>query len=609
MAASSQRHLRVNNQFVGRAENFRGRHLFSNIAKCSICGGQLHAVTRGNNLRLSYVCKANRESGACPNASAMPAAEAHERVIEALRAAYSPEKYEAALTARAADTSQVDARRAELEHLTGVVIPALAQQEERYLDAIGNGVALDAVRGRLKAITAEREAAEAKRMELETWVQDVRADRELVEELRAKWPTYAKAMAAWLMNVEAARQALAKALDGNPIWFMPAPETRQWLFQGIGLYEGILTGRIGGRGFGSAPDTAHVQADQLTVQPPLALQQAAARGMALWARFQGQEPLPSVDGKTDMTAMFRLRVSAWATGRARKMHPISGGSDAPLFKVAGDHSRPPMFLDNELADDAPKIHLVLEADEGRAAWKPAHPVNRRRARRLQNRVGDKRVERPDGIDVHHRDVGPVSAEPGEPRLHDAHDVPRLLTHRLGGCLSVAHDPLDADAALAHFARAGHDERGPWRRARDRIGERVERGLGRRADEGGDVRARDRVLAVDEQLPLGQQRAVAAVERIEALEAERRRASELDGAQRGARPALRAEVAVDERETVAPRDRRAERHVDHLVSGKRDHARRERRDAGQEAIVAAGHVASGRRGAHAHERSTSGRPSS
>src|SRR6266446_5996308 len=79
---------------------------------------------------------------------------------------------------------------------------------------------------------------------------------------------------------------------------------------------------------------------------------------------------------------------------------------------------------------------------------------------------------------------------------------------------------------------------------DRIGERVERGLGRRADEGGDVRARDRVLAVDEQLPLGQQRAVAGVERIETLVAERRRASELDGAQRGARPAFRAEMAVE-----------------------------------------------------------------
>ncbi len=81
-----------------------------------------------------------------------------------------------------------------------------------------------------------------------------------------------------------------------------------------------------------------------------------------------------------------------------------------------------MSLDDELADDAPKIHLVLEADEGRAAWKPAHPVNRRRARRLQNRVGEKRVERPDGIDVNRRDVGPVGVEPGEPRLHDAHDV-------------------------------------------------------------------------------------------------------------------------------------------------------------------------------------------
>src|SRR5882672_8998873 len=60
------------------------------------------------------------------------------------------------------------------------------------------------------------------------------------------------------------------------------------------------------------------------------------------------------------------------------------------------------------------------------------------------------------------------------------------------------------------------------------------------------------------------------------------------------------MAVDERKAIAPRDRCAERRVDHLVSGKRDHARGERSDAGQEAIAATGHVASGRRAAHGSE---------
>jgi hypothetical protein len=72
-----------------------------------------------------------------------------------------------------------------------------------------------------------------------------------------------------------------------------------------------------------------------------------------------------------------------------------------------------------------------------------------------------------------------------------------------------------------------------------------------------------------QLPLGQERLIASVERVEPVEAEGRRAPELDGAQRGAGSALGAQVAIDESEAVAPEDRRSKRGMHDLVAGRRD----------------------------------------
>src|SRR5262249_19216254 len=98
-------------------------------------------------------------------------------------------------------------------------------------------------------------------------------------------------------------------------------------------------------------------------------------------------------------------------------------------------------------------------------------------------------------------------------------------------------------------------------------------------------------------PLLQERLIAGVEGIEPIEAERRGAPELDGAQGGARPALGAQVPVDEREAVAPRDRRTQRRVDDLMARQGRRAGRERGDAGQEAVVAGSDVARGRNLAH------------
>src|SRR5205085_2627105 len=60
--------------------------------------------------------------------------------------------------------------------------------------------------------------------------------------------------------------------------------------------------------------------------------------------------------------------------------------------------------------------------------------------------------------------------------------------------------------------------------------------------------------------------------------------------RGAPAALLLQVLVDQREAGAPGQRRAQRGVDDLVAGHGDDTRRERGDAGDEAVVTAGMIA-------------------
>jgi ribosomal protein L34E len=211
-ALGSKMFLRIHNKLVGRPENFKGRHLLSNIARCGHCGGPLHAVVRGRNLRLGYVCKNNRMSGSCANASLAPAAELHAAVVRALKHTYTPEAFVQYLAEKASNQSEIDARRAELANLSDVVLPALAQREARLVEAIEDGVALDVVRGRLKEVKAERENVEAGRDELESWVRNEAADRTQAEELAAKWPDWAHALED---DAIVARQALGKLLAGG----------------------------------------------------------------------------------------------------------------------------------------------------------------------------------------------------------------------------------------------------------------------------------------------------------------------------------------------------------------------------------------------------------
>jgi len=188
LAAASKQFLRIHNKLVGRPENFRGKHMLSNIARCAVCGAPMHAVTRGANLRLGYVCSANRVSGSCPNASSAPAAELHAAVVKALRGTFTAESFEQYLAGKAASPTEIDARHAELAHLVDVVIPGLELRQERLLDAIENGtLTKEQAKKRADQIRDERDAAEAKRDELQTWEHNAVADRNQAEELLHNW--------------------------------------------------------------------------------------------------------------------------------------------------------------------------------------------------------------------------------------------------------------------------------------------------------------------------------------------------------------------------------------------------------------------------------------
>jgi DNA invertase Pin-like site-specific DNA recombinase len=355
MAEASAKFLRIHNKIIGRPENFRGRHLLSNVARCAVCGAPLHAVVRGSNNRLGYVCSSNRTSGACPNASSAPAAELHRAVIQQLRRTFTAESFEKYLADKAASPTEIDARHAELQHLVEVIIPGLDTKLERLMDAIEAGtLSKEQAKKRADQIREEREVAEAKRDELQTWERNAVADRGQAEELLHNWATWDEAMEAEMQKGESAlsRQVLAKALAGAPIYVMPMPERRTWAFLGLASYEGVIRGAV-------RPGAIATFVDDDPA--PLVDRGAAPLAVRQWlaeaAAFLSGEPLPKElfvqrgkspyakayapprrpDGTVDDEAVARLMLPAWAKsqklGKRGEPRPIGGGSDAEVQRL------------------------------------------------------------------------------------------------------------------------------------------------------------------------------------------------------------------------------------------------------------------------------------
>ena len=127
------------------------------------------------------------------------------------------------------------ARAATLDRL-----PVLASQEERLAEAVAtNDGSVSALVAALKARQQERQDLESRLAELETWERDAQADRDRVEQLRARWGSWQGALDE---DPVLARQVLKKVL-ATPVYVRPTGR-REWTYVGIGRYDGILNGGV-----------------------------------------------------------------------------------------------------------------------------------------------------------------------------------------------------------------------------------------------------------------------------------------------------------------------------------------------------------------------------
>lgn len=231
--------LRRRGRLAGQVESLRGKYLLSGFVACGVCNAPLQAMKRGRNLRPGYVCKSHRENGVCTNTTAVPMDRLHAAVIASLRDTLSPENFERHLAVTAADESARASRGAERATLLAR-IPVLTAECERLADAVAGGSGtLDVLLSGIKTRQAEREAAEARVVELESIERDLRADADAVERLRTTWKDWGGALDA---DPVLARQVLRKVLVGSILVF---PRGRgQWSFGGFSRFDGLLTGRI-----------------------------------------------------------------------------------------------------------------------------------------------------------------------------------------------------------------------------------------------------------------------------------------------------------------------------------------------------------------------------
>src|SRR5262249_8893882 len=208
----------------------------------------------------------------------------------------------------------------------------------------------------------------------------------------------------------------------------------------------------------------------------------------------------------------------------------------------------------------------------------------------QDLVGEEGVEVVHGIDLGRRGIGPAEAERGEPALHLAEHVARLLAHGVGRGFTVPHGAFAVScAALPRLAAARDHEARRGVAGGDGEGERVERGLSRRVDLGAHVAARDRIHLSVEQAPLLQRDHVDFVEGAKALLGEGGGRAQFAGAEGRQRAAGCTDDALDACEAFRERHRRTEAHALDRVAALRRSAAGILEHAGQETIAARGEI--------------------
>jgi hypothetical protein len=311
-------------QLVGHGDS--DRHLLSGMLACGskgpgnqvFCGSPLIASARGRENVKVYICAAHRDRGntVCTNSTKVPAEALHKAVIAALDRTFSDAKFEEHLQQAAANTDQVNARRAERENLL-LTIPKLAAAEAKLAKAIAVSDDMDALLAELKAAQQDRKAAEARVNELEGYEMDLREQQAQVARLRETWAGWAGALRA---DVGRARQVLKKVLKGR---ILVQPTGRgTWRFAGFSTYDGALRGGLSRTGGAETRKTLGPQTDD---QCRLMLHLLAAPASLAEAQDSSR----------------RTNLAGYCTERT-----ISGGSgggdlSGPPCKLGGPRSRPP----------------------------------------------------------------------------------------------------------------------------------------------------------------------------------------------------------------------------------------------------------------------------
>ena len=169
----------------------------------------------------------------------MPANELHAAVIASLKKTFNAETFEAHLKKSAEDEAARASRAAERAAIIER-LPVLAAQEERLAEAVATSDgSVSALVAALKARQQERQDLESRLAELETWERDAQADRDRVEQLRARWGSWQGALDE---DPVLARQVMKKVL-GTPIYVRPTGR-REWTYVGIGRYDWLLNGDV-----------------------------------------------------------------------------------------------------------------------------------------------------------------------------------------------------------------------------------------------------------------------------------------------------------------------------------------------------------------------------
>src|SRR4029453_12278600 len=146
------------------------------------------AVQRGRGQGLFYVCATRQNSGACDNATGVPAKLLHKAVIDALKGSFNAHSFECHLATSANDTAAAASRDREIAHLTSTKLPAVTAKVANLVSAVvAGGGDIPELVAALQAAKADKVEAETRLATLREYEIDAVSYRAEIAKLRDRW--------------------------------------------------------------------------------------------------------------------------------------------------------------------------------------------------------------------------------------------------------------------------------------------------------------------------------------------------------------------------------------------------------------------------------------